>query len=113
MRSITRKPKLCGVNSYCPGLPSPTISFIASSVVRRATAFLFLFLLLSLLRSSSLPAFFRSLLLTLLHDLRLSRSCGCTRDDLRRRRFFFLNADNVRNRLVCVGQKLQLVAFWK
>src|SRR5947208_13534492 len=137
IRSTTRKPKLCGVSSYSdPGLPSPTISFTFYFVVRR-TSFVvgripypwhggvgerrttndqgrfssLLFFLLRLLRRSCRAFLFR-LLLALLHDFGFGRSgCRFASNRFRRGHFFFLDADDVRDRLIGIAQKFDLVVL--
>src|ERR1700722_9340406 len=113
MRSIVRKPRLCGVNWYSiPGLPNPTISFtpdqFASTTKPRRASLdqdgrgrpslrcprLLLFFLLCLFR---LLGCFRALfaldfLLALLDDFGLGRGGSCVRSDrIRGRSHFFLN----------------------
>src|SRR5262249_25728019 len=72
----------------------------------------FLLRLLRLLRSRFLAALFLGFLLALLDDLGFgwsSRSFGS--HSLRGRRHFFLDGDHVSNRLVGIGEKLQLLTM--
>src|SRR5436853_5807070 len=128
MRSMLRKPRLCGVNWYSiPGLPSPTISFtlqllavslqlsaltvetgLAPSLPdQKTTTGLLLFLLLGLLRLLCLlgtglgGTFLFGLLLALLDDLGFGRSGSRFRCcGFRSGRHFFFDGYDVRHRLV-------------
>src|ERR1700691_5273528 len=127
IRSIVKKPRLCGVNWYSiPGLPKPTISFtlissqpsaisrqLKPTVNSQQLFLIFLLGLLSLLGlrltfGIALGLFTLGILLALLNDFGFSRGCRRVRHHFGSRNHFLFHRGDVRDHLVLFGQELQL-----